>query len=238
MLGAARLELRGCDVTFSRLFVQVLNGPGAPAAALVSLDDSRFSGPTSLVEVSPGVSTRVDARLARSTVQDAGVGATAALRLLGNGLATADISSSTVEGMGGLVGTASLRATVSDSAFSGGVTGISLDALTGSPTLVLRRTRVTQNQLDGVVVSGGPLASFDLGTSADAGLNVLQGNLRTNLRAAGDVLALGNWWDPNVQGSSDAGTYAALPDGGAFVVTPAMGGPNVSVSSGSVRLAE
>jgi hypothetical protein len=53
----------------------------------------------------------------------------------------------------------------------------------------------------------------DLGSAADAGSNTFTGNtstgLRINLSSAGAAQAVGNTWNPNVQGADGSGRYAS-----------------------------
>ncbi|MFT3921370.1 MAG: right-handed parallel beta-helix repeat-containing protein [Myxococcales bacterium] len=78
--------------------------------------------------------------------------------------------------------------------------------------LAMRGVSVTNNFMSGVSVSGDGSASFDLGTLASPGNNVLTGNATQQLRletAADSVVpAIGNTWTASQQGAGADGRYA------------------------------
>jgi hypothetical protein len=113
----------------------------------------------------------------------------------------------------------------------------------------LRGSRVHRSGQTGVYLGGSAAAVFDLGTASDAGFNVLRDNAVTgyagtaNLRFLGPgtqvVPAVGNEWQPNVQGADGMGRFTST-DGGPFELVGPRSGGNVwiDVSGARVRVAE
>jgi hypothetical protein len=118
-------------------------------------------------------------------------------------------------------------------------------------TAKVRNTTVTGTDYMAVAIAGSLGDSFDLGTAASPGNNVWQGNYRmvsdpppANLMfdiAAGVMIyAVGNKWDPNVQGADPNGYYSVLAPGVPLDFVSG-GGTNFSSdpdSLGTLRLAE
>jgi hypothetical protein len=124
---------------------------------------------------------------------------------------------------------------------------IFLQAPTRAWTLELRDVQVTGNtsgtNLAAILLTGTAATSFDLGTVSDPGQNELTGNTGTSIRvqtAAGVLVhAVGNTWEPSVQGADASGQYAAAGAGAAVDVTTGTGANyTMAPSSGTLRLAE
>jgi Protein of unknown function (DUF1565) len=108
----------------------------------------------------------------------------------------------------GLSAAPSTAVDVSNSRIENNLTGIEAGAL------LMRVSRVTGNLGTGVLLDG-PVG--DLGTIADPGANVFQGNgangsvrLASN-NPSGRIDAAGNTWEPGVQGADGAGHYLTHP---------------------------
>jgi hypothetical protein len=123
----------------------------------------------------------------------------------------------------------------------------SINALATSTPLdvVLRRVSIRGCQSGGLSLAGAAQV-FDLGTSASPGENVLRDNQRggtgSNLyfNSSGLISAIGNTWDPDVQGTDSTGRCSVANVGESFDLSEASG-PNFSSGSGNqaiLRLAE
>jgi hypothetical protein len=81
-----------------------------------------------------------------------------------------------------------------------------------------------------VSTDGASVGALDLGTAADPGENVIQGNSIEGLSVSGTtgsmtIQAAGNFWTPNVQGANGQGEYATT------VVSGPTSGPNFSLQT-------
>ncbi|MEW6432610.1 MAG: DUF1565 domain-containing protein [Myxococcota bacterium] len=115
--------------------------------------------------------------------------------------------------------------------------------------LSVRNTSITGASQAGVLLQYSVPATIDLGTGADAGNNhfvdngsvTFGPNLRVaNVVAGTTVFAVGNRWNPNVQGADADGGYTST-DGGPWELVGTMGnGRNVQIDQvgDRVRLAE
>jgi hypothetical protein len=119
--------------------------------------------------------------------------------------------------------------------------------------VVLRRTKI-QGCASGLLLGGAVGSTFDLGRGNSPGLNTFTGasvtNLRLELAANGTAYAVGNTWDPGIQGAAAVGSVSpkpgeyAIPDGktvldivGAQTGTNyTIAGPNAATTT--LRLAE
>jgi hypothetical protein len=94
--------------------------------------------------------------------------------------------------------------------------------------LVARGTRIAGNRGPGLWFNGNAVAALDLGTSADAGGLVFAasdaGDANVRLQAPIQGFAVGNTWEPNVQGADGTGRYVAPTTFG-----PGTSGRNVTV---------
>lgn len=94
-----------------------------------------------------------------------------------------------------------------DQATITGASGYGLIAMSGSQ-LKLRRSTLSQNGV-GVML----LMPANLGTAADPGQNSFAGNvtagIKTSNNMVGTIQAVGNTWNPNLQGANAQGKYAA-----------------------------
>lgn len=112
-------------------------------------------------------------------------------------------------------------------------------------SLRVRNSRFTGNLLGGIFVyRTGPDQVVDLGTAQSPGNNVISGNnvgqaTATNLElesSGGLVTAVGNTWDPGVQGADAQGHYS-LPAGTTALDVQTGSGRNYSVNGATLRLA-
>lgn len=138
--------------------------------------------------------------------------------------------------------------------------GVHLGATNKRYTVKLRGVSVQNNknttvdgntnsaENSGLTLGGDALSTFDLGTLADPGLNVITGNdtgsattnLRVKVNAGVTVSAVGNTFVASTQGASAAGAYVlgATPCGSTTCDLTTGSGVNYLVASGTLRLAE
>lgn len=137
--------------------------------------------------------------------------------------------------------------------------GIWMGLATKSHVLKLRGTSVVDNKStagsnansssnSGVTMAGNAASSFDLGTVASPGNNVIQGNtsspqtagLNVEVAAGVTVSAVGNAFMPNVQGANAQGKYqlGTSPCGASSCNVTSGVGANYRVTSGTLRLAQ
>ena len=102
----------------------------------------------------------------------------------------------------------------------------------------------------GVTMAGNSASSFDLGTAASPGTNLIQGNtssaqtsgLNVNVAPGVTVRAVGNTFAPGVQGANAQGKYqlGTAPCGstGCDLTNSAGNGANFRITSGTLRLSE
>jgi len=100
----------------------------------------------------------------------------------------------------------------------------------------------------GVTMAGNASSTFDLGTAASPGNNLIQGNtsgpqttgLNVNAAAGVTVSAVGNTFAPNVQGANALGKYqlGSAPCGASTCNVTTGAGANYRVNSGTLRLAQ
>lgn len=100
----------------------------------------------------------------------------------------------------------------------------------------------------GVTMVGNASSSFDLGTAASPGTNLIQGNtssaqtagLNVNVAAGVTVQAVGNTFAPNTQGADAQGKYqlGTSPCGASSCNVTGGTGANYRIGSGTLRLAQ
>ena len=172
---------------------QISNGPSAGICV-------RVSGSASLATIQ--IVQGTIARMGSAIASEIGPGSAAIVTLNGasfsnntNGISWQGVSGTSFD--------------IAGSSFTGNGTGISIASSGGS--LKLRGSTVSSNTGDGVALSGSIVV--DVGSAADAGGNTFTGNtstgLRINLNSAGAAQAVGNTWNPNVQGADGSGHYAS-----------------------------
>lgn len=126
--------------------------------------------------------------------------------------------------------------------------GVRLSTSANVGSMRLRNVEISHNSRVGLSIAGNLEGTFDLGSVADPGNNLLMGNATAtnggaNLVIAGAppvvILAVGNTWDASVQGANSEGRYSVSGAGATLEVSAGMG-PNYRVLSGSsrIRLAE
>ena len=172
---------------------QISNGPSAGICV-------RVSGSASLATIQ--VTQATIAHMGSAIASEIGPGSAAIVTMSG--------ASFSNNGSGiSWQGVAGTSFDIAGSSFTGNGTGISIASSGGS--LKLRNSTVSSNTGDGVALSGGLVV--DLGTATDAGGNTFIGNTSTglhiNLGAVGPAQAVGNTWNPSVQGADGAGHYAS-----------------------------
>jgi hypothetical protein len=124
--------------------------------------------------------------------------------------------------------------------------GVWMGSVGGAHRLKLRGVSVTGNNASasntidnsGIILRGNSSASFDLGTGAEPGNNIFQNNSAGNQSAnvvvdvSGVVVsAVGNTWNPGVQGADGSGNLAA------GTVTTGTGA-NYRIVSGSLKTSD
>jgi hypothetical protein len=183
----------------------VISGPGN-----VTLDHSQISnGPSAGICVRGGaaaatiqITQATIAHMGNGIAAEIGFGSTAVVTMNGASFS----NNVNAISWAGLAGTSF---DIAGSSFTGNVTGISLDGAAGS--LKLRNSVVSSNAGAGVALFNS--VSADLGTQADAGGNTFTGNtgtgLKLNLTSVGPAQAVGNTWNPSVQGADNTGHYAS-----------------------------
>jgi hypothetical protein len=100
----------------------------------------------------------------------------------------------------------------------------------------------------GLTLAGDSTSTFDLGTAADPGGNTITGNntststtgIDVKVNAAVTVAAVGNTFEPNLQGADALGHFAlgAPPCGPTTCEVTTGSGANYRVTSGRLRLAQ
>lgn len=100
----------------------------------------------------------------------------------------------------------------------------------------------------GVTMAGNASSSFDLGTAASPGTNLIAGNtssvqttgLNVSVAAGVTVSAVGNTFAPNIQGANAQGKYqlGTAPCGASSCNVSSGSGANYRVNSGTLRLAQ
>lgn len=100
----------------------------------------------------------------------------------------------------------------------------------------------------GVTMAGSASSTFDLGTAASPGNNLIQGNtssaqtsgLNVEVAAGVTVSAVGNTFAPNVQGANALGKYqlGTAPCGASSCNVTTGAGANYRVTTGTLRLAQ
>jgi Right handed beta helix region len=172
---------------------QISNGPSAGICV-------RVSGSASLATIQ--VTQATIAHMGSAIASEIGPGSAAIVTMNG-----ASFSNNT-SGIS-WQGVAGTSFDIAGSSITGNGTGISIASSGGS--LKLRGSTVSSNTGDGMALSGGLVV--DLGTSAGAGGNTFTGNTSTglhiNLTSVGPARAVGNTWNPNVQGADSTGRYAS-----------------------------
>jgi hypothetical protein len=123
------------------------------------------------------------------------------------------------KGAGVNLGTAAVSLSATSSVIQGNVTGIR--GYNDSPKITLRGTQVVGSTDDGILLFANDGTSVDLGTAASPGGNKLAGNNTSNGSFANlngtstptttpiVINAVGNTWDPGIQGADTTGHFPA-----------------------------
>ena len=195
----------------------------APSSAIYPCVDSQMSGAGSIAILDSGVhgcSAAVSGTAATTTVDES--------EIYDMGVAGLDLS-----GTGGV--------SVTDSWFHDtAAAGIWLGSAPGTNAfeLVLRGTRV-EGATSGIILDGSDASTWDLGTLAEPGSNILLGTTSLTVMATGFVSAVSNTWHANAQGADAGGLYSAGGAPGAVLEVTSGTGVNYNDSGGAtIRLAQ
>lgn len=129
--------------------------------------------------------------------------------------------------------------------YSGGTFAMTGGSVTGNNSGIVVATALTSFLLHNATVTGNATygvwvgaftGAADLGTKAAAGNNTISGNTTSNIRAdRGGATAVGNTWDPSVQGTDAMGKVPS-PDGGVVELTGKINGKNFTLTNTGQKL--
>ena len=236
--GTSELQLLKGTVLkgFTKFCVEVDNKGGKLAAT-----DTTFSNCAGSAVLLSGLSpTKVDLTFLRTQFLKGGTALSAFLTSPLNLSMTDSTVSDFLDGLK-LEGQLGVIA-ITDSTFSN-ISGMGIN-IRGNPcpNLRLRGNHFTGRALAGMNLECTPTGSHaDLGTLADPGLNVFQNSIPASLRLnmpTVTIPAVGNIWNPGVQGADADGRYTVQGAGANLTVSSSSNDSNYVIGAGSLLLAE